>query len=383
MDVIVIFGNETQGLGILRFLKDLKYKIFLFDKDSEGVAKYSKHKAQFHKTPEYSKHEDLLDFFINIAKEYSFTNAYVFSTDDEQVKFLSKYRNELKPYYNIKYPDWNKLSKLFFKSELCSLAKEYNIPIPETFLADRVKLSEINYPIIIKPSEKDKFLKRFKKKALECKNRNELETVLKQCEVSGISLDELMIQQIIYGGGDSQYSIVGVFEKNNYIYKRTAIRKRQHPPDYGKASTYVELTEDNLILEDYSKILLSYAEYSGPFEVEFKYDTLTKKYYLLDVNLRFWGWHSILKDEINIPKLLINEKVEENNIQCKVASASWINIVTDIPVALSLIIKGKLGLLNFFKQALKSHNAIFDIKDPVPFIMQVLLIPYLIIKRGY
>ena len=71
-----------------------------------------------------------------------------------------------------------------------------------------------------------------------------------------------------------------------------ARRLRQHPLEFGRASTYVE-TAEVPELETLSERLLRAVDYYGLVELEYKLDPRDGQYKLLDFNARTWGYHSL------------------------------------------------------------------------------------------
>ena len=101
-----------------------------------------------------------------------------------------------------------------------------------------------------------------------------------------------MIQELIPGGGSQQFGYCAFFRDGEAIGKMVVRRRRQHPLQFGRASTYVE-TVDVPILEEYSQRFLKAANYYGLVELEYKLDPRDHQFKLLDVNARTWGYHSL------------------------------------------------------------------------------------------
>ncbi len=385
----VIFGIETQALGILRQIAGMGFsRIFLFDKDSFGVARFSRYTRKVFRTPEYTDHKSMLEFFIEFGRINDLDSALVFPTDDEQVKFLAKHREQLKPYYRITLPKWDKIKRCHYKNELNKLAYELNIPFPKTISDisfDDNRLEGLKYPVVIKPSAKEDFLKLYRKKAIECRNREELDMWLADIQNNGIDLCFMLIQEIIPGLVDRQYSISGLAWKGEVKRWYSANRVRQHPLFYGKASTYVKIEDlSHTPMPDHAELLIKSVEFSGPFEIEFKYHDSYNSYMLLDFNLRFWGWHYILSDDFNLPleycNLISGKETDYNKTSDY--KKEWMNFITDLPISIQFMKKGLLLPGKYFSQLMKSKQAIWDLRDPLPFVLQLILIPYLILKRG-
>ena len=51
---------------------------------------------------------------------------------------------------------------------------------------------------------------------------------------------EIIVQEMIPGGGEQQYAYCAFFREGRPVASMTVRRRRQHPSDFGRASTYVE-----------------------------------------------------------------------------------------------------------------------------------------------
>ena len=98
-----------------------------------------------------------------------------------------------------------------------------------------------------------------------------------------------MIQELIPGDGMAQFSYAAVWDRGKPIASLVAQRRRQYPVEFGFTSTFVETVEQTQIEADAFRFLAS-LDYSGPVEIEFKYDARDGRYKILDVNARAWAW---------------------------------------------------------------------------------------------
>jgi len=126
--------------------------------------------------------------------------------------------------------------------------------------------------------------------------------------------------------------------------------------------------------------------YYGLSEVEFMYDDRNGKYKLLEINPRTWGWHTLgAAAGVNFSELLFadinNEPVCVNSFEKNV---KWVRLVTDVPIVISEVCKGRLSLADYVNSLKgKKEFADYSGKDPIPFIIEVLLGPYFYYKRGF
>jgi predicted ATP-grasp superfamily ATP-dependent carboligase len=194
-----------------------------------------------------------------------------------------------------------------------------------------------------------------------------------------------MVQELIPGGGSQQFSYCAFFRDGEAVGKMVARRRRQHPLEFGRASTYVE-TVDVPVLEELSERFLRAIDYYGLVELEYKLDPRDSQYKLLDVNARTWGYHSLGAEAgVDFSYMLYADQMGLPVSVCKSRpGVTWVRTVTDLPAGLMGILSGDTSLKSYFR-SLKSCDAeaVLSLSDPIPGLAEVALIPYLAIKRGF
>jgi predicted ATP-grasp superfamily ATP-dependent carboligase len=57
--------------------------------------------------------------------------------------------------------------------------------------------------------------------------------------------------------------------------------------------------------------------------------------------------------------------------------------MVDTPISAALIAKGKMSITDYFRSWKgKKTFAVLSLKDPLPFLVELLLVPYIMKKRG-
>jgi D-aspartate ligase len=162
-------------------------------------------------------------------------------------------------------------------------------------------------------------------------------------------------------------------------------RRRQHPPDFGRASTFVETIEEPAV-EALSERILSRIRYDGLVELEFKRDPRDGSFKLLDFNARTWGYHSIAPVAgVDFPYLsyrhALGLPVEP---QRATPGIRWVRLLTDLPTGFVQIRAGDFTLRQYLRTLRSAHvEAVFSREDPLPGLAEVALLPYLMVKRGF
>jgi predicted ATP-grasp superfamily ATP-dependent carboligase len=187
---------------------------------------------------------------------------------------------------------WETLRQLNDKSSLYRLAADVGAAFPRSYepAADIVPGPEA-FPLVIKPASTEKPNALTKAKAWRIESAGELKARLAEATAL-MGTDQVIVQEMIPGGGESQFSYAGLWEHGRELASLTARRTRQFPIDFGMTSSFVETMPLPEIAEAARKILLAIG-FHGLVEVEFKFDSRDGTYKVLDANTRAWAWIGI------------------------------------------------------------------------------------------
>lgn len=375
---VIVFGGHVQGYGIIRIFGENKIPTILIDRSNKNIAKHSKYCHLFIE----SEDENIITLLTNLKKYSELKGWLLFPTDDYYVRILSINKERLNDFYRVTVDKWNTIEYFFNKRFSYPLAEKNSVPIPKTFYPDSIKDVEIiskkiEFPCIIKPSIMLDFYKYFKKKVFVCNSKSELiNNYLKASEI--LTPQNILIQEIIPGNSENQYSVGIFFDRDKSYNLIVGRRKRQHPMDFGNATTFAE-TVNIPILIDYTEKILKSVNFWGICEVEFKYDSRVKQYKFLEVNPRTWKWH-LLSEISNVPILMSLYNYMDVGIpisKIDYEQAGWRDLITDYLVIIKLLLKGQL----LKSDKTKIIHAVINKKDIKPFIFQLIYLPYFFFKR--
>jgi predicted ATP-grasp superfamily ATP-dependent carboligase len=164
----------------------------------------------------------------------------------------------------------------------------------------------------------------------------------------------------------------------------TVRRLRQHPPEFGRASTFAESVNLPEVATSARRFLQA-MRCHGLVEVEFKLDPRDGRYKLLDVNARTWGYHTLgARAGVDFPYLLYRSA---NGLPVRSTHArpgvGWVRLLTDVPTAFGEIWAGRLSPQAYLRSLLRVRSeAVFSFRDPLPGFAELALLPYLVAKRG-
>lgn len=383
----VVIGGDYQGLGIVRSLGRRGVPVCVID-DEKSIARYSRYCTHFAKVGPLREERKIVDTLTETAEQLGIAGWVLYPTREELVAAISLHREELGRYYRVPTPEWSSVQWAWDKRNTYRLAREQEIPTPATHypetVADLAALDDAKPPFVIKPAIKENFIYATKAKAWRANSHAELKELFqKAAALTGRG--EIMVQEMIPGGGAQQYSYCAFFRDGEAVGKLVARRRRQHPLEFGRASTFVE-TVELPVLEEYSERFLRACGYYGLAEVEYKLDPRDQTYKLLDVNARTWGYHSIgASAGVDFSYLQYADQVGLPVERCRGrAGVTWVRTATDLPAALVAMRAGDTGLGEYMRSIrMCSTEAVFATDDALPGLMEVLLIPYLAVKRGF
>lgn len=383
----VVLGGDYQGLEIVRSLGRRGIPVCVVD-DELSISRYSRYCTKFVKVKHLRDERVVVDRLLELGKQLNLEGWILYPTREELVAALSRHRSQLSEVFRVPTPEWDSVKWAWDKRNTYRLAQELDIPTPVTHYPENVDqlswLGECAPPFAIKPAIKEHFFYATKAKAWRADSHSELKTLFqKASELAGGG--EIMVQELIPGGGSQQFSYCAFFRGGEAVGKMVVRRRRQHPLQFGRASTYVE-TLDLPILEELSERFLRAINYYGLVELEYKLDPRDCQYKLLDVNARTWGYHSLgAAAGVDFSYMLYADQVGLPVPACQaLPGVAWVRMTTDLPAALMSILGGETDLKGYLRSMRNCNvDGVFSPRDPAPGLAELILIPYLAIKRGF
>jgi len=383
----IVVGGDYQGLGIIRSLGRRGIPTCVVD-DERSIGKFSRYATHsLHVQEDLRDPAAVVNATLGAVERFGLDGWVLFPTRDEHVATFSVERERLAEVLRVPTPPWEVTRWACDKRNTYTKAEELGIPTPRTWRLDgveEVERVEGEAPWAIKPAIKDNFVHETKEKAWRADSREQLrELVARAAELVGPG--EVMVQELIPGGGESQYAYCAFFRDGEAVASMVAQRRRQHPLEFGRASTYVRTVELGS-LEELACRFLRAVGYYGLVELEFKVDPRDGRAKLLDVNARTWGYHTLgWCAGVDFPYLLYLDQIGETVRAVRaVTGRSWVRLVTDLPTGVLEIASHRTGLRDYLRTLRRSDTeAVFARDDLLPGLVELALIPYLAVRRGF
>jgi len=364
----VIVSDRYVGIAIVRSLGRRGIPVWSLH-EREGTVLHSRYAQRSLYWP-CSDDDGKIEYLEDLAIRCSLKGWMLFVTGDRDVKFVGQHYERLAEQYRLTSSRWSEVSWAYDKKNTYQLAADLKLDYPWTISPSgraEVQALTCEYPVILKPSVKENDNRFTIERAWRVNNHAELLAAYDEaCNL--VDPATILIQEYIPGGGESRLSFGAFCGKGRPLATIVVRQLRQFPVEFGRSSTFVE-TLNCPEVESAAVRLISSANYSGCIEIEFKLDTRTGHYKILDVNPRLWGWHSIGPlAGVDLPSLQWKYLAGETIHQCKSrVGVRWIGLSPDVRVMLWRMRRGTFS----FRECLRSFRAplafaMFAADDPVP-----------------
>ena len=377
---MVVVGNHIQALGIIRSLGKRGIPVYLINNRNLCISRFSKYLKKFMRA-DTNNDTEFVDFMIKLARKEGLEDWILMPTNDAMVYILSKHKKILEEYYKVPTPSWDVIKYAYDKRLTYKLAKRCGVPTPRTIYPEKLDdvlsvASDLEYPVIIKGKNGYDFYQKIRIKAIYINSKKKLINAYREL-MSLVKPSETMIQEVVQG--NHVYSFCSFFKNGEAIAIWIGRKIREHPMGFG-TGTFAESTYVPKIEKLGTRILRT-MNYYGISEIEFKRDQKDGKFKLIEINARTWLWHSLAaRCGVDFPYILYKDMIGEEVTRVKsfVVGIKWIHFYTDIWESLKEIARGNLKVNEYLNSLRgKKEFAVFSIDDPLPFIFETILLPYL------
>jgi D-aspartate ligase len=368
----LIVGGAHVSTAIARSLGRHRIPVWLMA--NHPLPTYSRYVKRSFPWPG-ADHAEGLSSIVDVAKQHGLHGWVLIAAGDQDMRMIAQNHALLSQYFCVATPDWDTIQWAYDKRLTYSRAAELGIDFPESFHAsslDEIERLDCRFPVILKPAFRKSMDEFTQAKAWKADDRDQLLALYKRA-IALVGGNAIIVQEWIPGTGESQYSYAGLWQRGEPVVSLVARRRRQHPIDFGRSSTYVETIEQNEV-EALACRFLKSVNYTGVVEVEFKHDRRDGQYKLLDVNGRFWTWVGLgALAGVDFPYLAFRQALGDIVSPGRARpGVAWMHGSRDVIAAYEEISNGTLSLRDYlasFRTRLAFAN--FALDDPLPAIVEL------------
>ena len=263
----LVIGGDYRSLGTVRSLGRRNIPVWVLTDQHliAGVSRYARRRFRWPQADE----ETQVEYLINLNAQHGLLGWVLVPSSDETAATVARYHTTLRERFRLTIPPWEVLQWAYDKRLTCRLASMLGIPYPWTHtLASREEAAEIAcpFPAVLKPAVKPTLNAFTIAKAWRVEDRQSLlASYDKACTM--VDPGVIMIQELIPGGGEEQFSFAALCLDGRPLAKLVARRTRQYPVDFGRSSTFVE-TVDQYQIEDAGRRQLHVPRLSRPDDAQ-------------------------------------------------------------------------------------------------------------------
>jgi D-aspartate ligase len=385
---VVLLGGAHGALSVARSFGRNRVPVLLLT-DDHPLPKLSRYVSRSFDWPgALSPHAG--QWLIDFAVRHDLQGWLLIPCADAEVKCVAEHLDALRSVFKIVSCDWEGLQKLSDKRRLAETARAAGIGFPRNYQvrsAHDAERIEVQFPVVLKPAMRLQRNAFTSAKAFRANARDELQQRYHDAAAL-VGQDEVVVQELVPGDGESQFSYAALWYGNAPVAEMTARRMRQFPIEFGHTSTFVEVIENDAVKVSARK-LLSLVGFEGLVEIEFKRDARDGSYKVLDVNPRPWTWFALCEAAgLDLPILMRNIVLgiaitpAPPSLVQPILGRVWVHFPKDVIVAARLIFRGKLNLVAYIRQVgRKLTFAAFEWDDPLPGILELPLTLYRVVCR--
>lgn len=380
----LLLGADYRALGVARSLGRRGVPVWVLTERAEPLASFSRYALRSLPWPDGGERERVA-FLRELVHSDDLEGWALIPTADRTAAMVGRCYEQLGEHYILTTPPWDVVRWAYDKRLTHALAERLEVPSPRTVRA-RAALNgagaAVRFPAVLKPAIKEECNALTAAKAWLIEDRAELER--RYGEASSLLDPELlMVQELIPGGGEAQFSYAALCRDGVPLASLTARRTRQYPADFGRASTYVETVDCEEVVQP-SLYLLRELGYTGLIELEYKRDCRDGVVKLLDMNPRVWGWHTLcVRAGVDFPWLLWLLASGETIPATRAKSGvGWLRFSTDTPTAIKEMLSRRLQLREYARSLRRPReSAIFAWDDPLPGLAEFPVLAYVLARR--
>ena len=372
---VLIFGNHTQGLGIIRSLQETQVRKLLVNDKLISLARFSKYLDRYcqinrgtlgHIYLPYNQ-QILIGFIEHFVAPRS--QCVSFAVHDDLIYFLQQNRERLRS--RILFPA-NEIGSIIDKYLFSKHVEQLGMPTPRTYLMNEFKENFLkeDRSFVAKGRLGNRFRNISNLKGKLIKSKKDFKN-LQNYVCERIDQNKVIVQEIVQNN-HKVYSCCGFAIKGEILRSFQYVKFRQHPDQFGTGTFLKSIRNEELFEQTVS--IIGCFHYTGIFEVEFIQND-NRAFSVIEFNPRTWkSIHFATCCGQNLCQYYYDYmkfgKRPSTNHKYDV-NRTWVDLATDIPVLLKS---------RSIRHAGSDRNTFFCVlnrKDPLPFIMEILLAPFL------
>lgn len=284
----VIVGADLNGLGVAHSLGRAGVPCFLVE-DRWRAAMHSRYVRPF--VAKAVSGQEFIDSLLRLRSSLQAT-PQLFLTTDFHVRTVSEYRDPIEKAFHIRLPGRECVRLLMHKQSFQGFAEQHGFPVPRAIRVagepDLEKISDMRFPAVIKPGDKELFFHGKAPRAQKVCSREEAQTL---CRAILPEAPDLIVQEWVEGEESDIYFCLQYRGEGGRIVSSFVGRKlRSWPPQTGSTASCTAAPEAAEYLERLTTEFFDETDVVGMCSMEFKKDRRIGKYFMIEPTIGRTDW---------------------------------------------------------------------------------------------
>ena len=387
---VLILGAGATALTVARCLKQAGIRTTVVSFPNRIlIATYSRSCSSIASPYALNEDNELCSWLLESFRSNG--QKVLLPENDMAALFIAKWSTRLKARFLTWENTLDSLMNLVSKDKLMAQADLAGISVPASICSDDSNdisrwAKEVSGPYFVKP-----LYSGAPKSSLRGEKRKNWIIETEQALLELVSESDgasYIVQKRLSAGDGNVFDCYGLCDsKGRIISSATHARIRQWIPDRGVTS-YGEIpaldprfSQDELVAN--TERLFQNFPYHGIFGVEWVWDEITEKLYMVDVNARpFSSIGHLFTCGINLPALAILELLKVEIVKSDEKALKhkfWIDFSQDLYSAAAHIKSGNLTVRKWIGEIYRARSyAYFDLTDPLP-----MMVVFFRLARGW
>lgn len=291
---VVLLG----GLNVVRALGLGGVPVIVATHDAEEPALDSRYCAGHWRLPPLSDPEAMVDSLVALAahlRRRFASPAPLFYSNDDYLRFVSEHRSRLQGRYRLVLNDEGTTLAMLDKQRFAEFAAERSLPVPASYQWEgrgAGSLAARPGPVLVKPA-----LKTDASRVPGMAGLFDANKALVRPNGIAVKADaalarvrkHLVFHEYVPGDDRELWCFDAVADDTGHVLACHTGRKLRCSPPLTGDSSYIELTH-NAQLEAVGREIAAAVPLKGIFNMDFKRDPVTGRFYLLEINARCNLW---------------------------------------------------------------------------------------------
>jgi D-aspartate ligase len=309
---------------------------------------------------------------------------------DTAVAFVARHGAELRTHFRMANPEGTSIEEALGKASFAMHATRHRIPTPQTRIIEslddlRRATDELHAPYVLKPDMKsERWDALARVKVLQADDAAALTKAYERCRDWS---DRFVVQEWVAGGDDAMYSYYSFIAEDRRVVTECVGHKIRQWPRLTGSGTLSEICEDPEIRET-GRALLESLDHRGFATVNMKRDPESGRLFVIEANVGRPGMGMFVAEAAGIEmthlayRSLAGLPLPETP-QVRFPNARWVSMKRDFAAAAVGWRQRESSLLDTLRSIRGvRRRAVFSLRDPLPFLYDILRIPGQIYGRS-